>query len=127
MPARVNPLQVGALVLPGEQSAELLLPLQAHIDTAHVMVEANLAGGGLSEAVLAEIEKYLAAHFWAVANPQAESLEAKNFGRSTRVKYRGQTGMGLDFTPFGQQVKLLDPTGRLAGLTRQRASLAVCP
>lgn len=124
---RVNPVQLGALVLPGESRDELLLPLQAYIDTAHVVVEANLAGSGLSEAELIEIEKYLAAHFWAVANPQAESLEAKNFGRSTRVKYRGQSGMGLDFTSFGQQVKLLDRSGRLAALEWRKASLAVYP
>lgn len=61
------------------------------------------------------IERYLAAHFYAVRDPRATSESAGGISAS----FEGSAGMGLDFTRYGQQVKLLDTAGGLAMLDKK--------
>lgn len=61
---------------------------------------------------LKEIERWLAAHFLACSRerqPQSESAAGVS------IAYQGVTEKGLEATIYGQQVKLLDSTGILAG------------
>ena len=58
-----------------------------------------------------EVERWLAAHFIACTlqhKPQAEGALDAN------IVYQGKTGMGLDSTYYGQTVKILDTTGKMA-------------
>lgn len=74
---------------------------------------------GLGTAVLKEIERWLAAHFVAIRDKRTSK---DNVGDSSHT-YEGKTGMGLEFTRYGQMAKLLDTTGTLAKLGLRKAAL----
>lgn len=93
----------------------------AHITAANLIVTRNLAGSDLGDDTLKEIERWLAAHFVAVQDMRKKS---ESIGDSSETNM-GNAGMGLDFTPYGQQVKLLDATGTLATIGQKRAFFEV--
>ena len=93
----------------------------AHIVASHLIVERTLATSDLGEDTLKEIERWLAAHFVAVQDMRKKS---ESIGDSSETNM-GNAGMGLDFTPYGQQVKLLDATGQLATIGAKRAFFEV--
>ena len=68
---------------------------------------------------LKEIERWLAAHFVAIRDKRTAK---DNVGDSSHT-YEGKTGMGLDFTRYGQMAKLLDTTGTLAKIGMRKAAL----
>lgn len=68
-----------------------------------------------------EIERWLAAHFIAVADRVATEEQVDD----AKVKYAGQTKMGLESTTYGQQAIALDSTGSLATLGRRGATIQV--
>lgn len=74
---------------------------------------------GLGTAVLKEIERWLAAHFVAIRDKRT----SKDNVLDSSHTYEGKTGMGLEFTRYGQQAKLLDTTGTLAKLGLRKAAL----
>ena len=78
------------------------------------------ADSSLAAATLAQIECWLAAHFTAMRDPQA----VKSTVGPTSFTYGGKTGMGLEFTRYGQMALLLDTTGTLKGLGRRKTSFA---
>lgn len=63
----------------------------------------------VSTAELAEIECYLAAHFYM----QSDKGYAARSNLSASATFQGQTGKGLESSDYGQQAMLLDPTGFL--------------
>lgn len=87
------------------------LDLDAFIQTATTLVDSTLLSAGYSDDQLFEIERFLAAHFVAMRQRQTAK---EGFGDATR-EYGGKFGLGLDFTQYGQQVKLLDYKGVLVG------------
>jgi hypothetical protein len=84
------------------------------IRTANVMVNwiASTcdAAGVLNADQLTEIETWLAAHYYAIADPQY--IAKATDGAS--ATFQGQTGMRLSSTFWGQQAISLDVTGCLA-------------
>lgn len=95
--------------------------VEAHITVANLTVTRVLGASNLSAEILKEIERWLAAHFVAVQDRRRSSTSTGDASDS----YDGQTGMGLDFTAYGQQVKLLDPTGLLASAGKPAAFFEV--
>jgi hypothetical protein len=93
------------------------------IETANVMVDQNLLDSGLSDAVLEQIEKYLAAHLLAI-HPDEKQVIEQTIGDAID-KYAGSFGKGLESTSFGQTVLLLDTTGTFAGLGTYSADISV--
>lgn len=91
------------------------------ITAANLIVTAQLGSSGLSSDHLKEIERWLSAHFIAVADSD-KNLSRRSIG-DTEVYYGGKTGLNLDFTRFGQQVKVLDTTNTLANLGKIEASI----
>ena len=79
------------------------------LTTAHAIVNAQLASSSLSTAIQDEIEKYLAAHIACVRSPFAIRKKVMD----AEETYGYQQGAGLDATPYGQMVKMLDTTGIL--------------
>lgn len=65
----------------------------------------------LSADQLKSIEKWLTAHFIACTRERQGSKEKVG---DADITYQGKTGMGLDSTMYGQQVKMLDSTGKMA-------------
>lgn len=89
--------------------------------TAFILVASQQVDriSGLGTAVLKEIERWLAAHFVSIRDKRTSK---DNVGDSSHT-YEGKTGMGLEFTRYGQQAKLLDTTGTLAKLGLRKAAL----
>lgn len=97
------------------------IAMDAFITAANLLVTEKLGSAGLSAALLKEIERWLAAHFFAIRDPRAKREEV---GRS-EIWYEGSWGRRLEFTRWGQQVMVLDPTGTLAKLGLPGAKFAV--
>ena len=98
--------------------------VEAFIRAANVIVNDNLTNEGVATATLKEIERWLAAHLAAQMDPVAISEKIGD----AQVKYglamaNSKEGLGLNNTPYGQQVRLLDPTGILAGIGKSAAVL----
>ena len=91
------------------------------LNTANIIVTDNLAGSSLSAEMLEEIEKWLAAHLVAIRDQRAKSERVEEWS----VTYHGQTGTGLEFTAYGQQVLLLDTTGIMASLGEKKTTFKV--
>jgi hypothetical protein len=96
--------------------------IAAFINTAHHLVDEYLLNKGLSSDILAEIEKWLAAHFLSMKD-QRKSQE--RMGADWNVVYQGKTDMGLNATLYGQQALVLDTTGSLASTGLKRATFEV--
>lgn len=58
------------------------------------------------------IKTWLAAHFCAVSDPQVKEESADG----VRTVFHGKADLGLNATIYGQQVMILDPTGKLKKL-----------
>lgn len=78
------------------------------------LIETNASDASItmSDALLINIETYLAAHLYALAYPQGHEKEA---GRS-RVKYGGKHDLGFDYTRWGQMAKRWDISGTLQNM-----------
>jgi len=113
MAVRVSDTEVKLVI---DTSLDDLTPF---ILVASQQVDRIAAVGTLGAAVLKEIERWLAAHFVAIRDKRTVSDKV---GDSSH-KYEGETGMGLDFTRYGQQAKLLDTTGTLSDVGKRKASM----
>lgn len=109
-----------------DEAVRAVLDTDAAINVAPFIKTANSltnyvarrdAAGLLDAEALRQIETYLAAHFYALKDPQFRS---KSTGGASG-QFQGQSGMGLDATDWGQQAKLLDYTGTLNSLATGRA------
>lgn len=90
--------------------------------SASVMVDNVFADDTtLDSTTLAEIEKYLAAHFISLRDPRA--TEERN--EEVWVKYQGQTGKRIEATYYGQMALSLDTTGQLAKAGMKKASIGM--
>jgi len=93
------------------------------VKAANLMVTDMLGSSGLSDPHLKEIERWLSAHLVAIRSPDSVAKSEKTGDAS--ITRHGQSGLGLDFTPYGQQVKVLDTSGIMADAGMQAASLEV--
>jgi len=90
-------------------------PVRPFIATANALtdhVSSQDSDLVLSGAMLIQIELYLAAHFYAIRDPQ---YQTKSTGGASAT-FQGQTGMKLDLTWWGQQAIMLDASGTLAAM-----------
>jgi hypothetical protein len=94
------------------------------IEAANLIVTERLGSNtSISGTLKKEIERWLAAHFVAVAD--REDVTEEQIG-DAKVKYGGKaTGEGLKSTRFGQQALALDATGTLASLGRVSTGIQV--
>lgn len=92
--------------------------VNAFINSASRLVTTVLADAGLASDVLEDIEMWLAAHLLSTRDQRAQNESLGSYS----VTYQGSTGLGLDATFYGQQVKLLDTSGLLANVGKQAAS-----
>lgn len=66
-----------------------------------------------------DIKIWLGAHFSAIRDAETKEESADGI----RTVFRGKTEMGLNFTSYGQQVQIIDPTGKLSNLAKGVKSL----
>lgn len=71
-----------------------------------------------------EMERWLTAHMIASTRFRIASLEQVG---DAKVEYIGKFGIGLDSTPYGQMLKVMDPTGALAAADKKKASIFAVP
>lgn len=90
--------------------------VQSYIDTATAFIDTTIAGK-LGSTILAQIEKWLTAHF--IASTQ-ERMPQKAGAGPASITFFGNEGMALNGTPYGQQVVALDSTGTLSSLSQGR-------
>jgi len=86
-----------------------LTDIDTFIDQANLIVTAYLEDTGLSDAVLKEIERNVAAHLLSARDPRVKSEKVDVLSQS----YTGTFGSGLSSTAYGQAAMLLDSTGIL--------------
>ena len=91
------------------------------IESAHVLLCSVLDGYGVPTPLMTQIEKYLAAHFAAIAYPV---VKREGLGPMSR-SYESKVNLRLDNTKYGQQALALDPTGRLSELSAGAPKKAV--
>ena len=114
--ARVNDAEVRAII----DVDTTITDLAPFITIANLLVEDKLASSGTSEAMLKEIERWLAAHFVAIRDPRAKSESIGGIS----VSYFGQAGEGLKSTLYGQQALALDLSGALAKSGLKQAAIS---
>lgn len=95
--------------------------LEAFINSADVVVNNMYAEENVSEAVKHEVCLWLSAHFAAMRERQETEVEISG----SRAKFGGKFGDVLRFTQYGQQVLLLDPTGKFADAGETKALMEV--
>jgi hypothetical protein len=103
--------------------------LNSAITTANIVVTRVCVpyGEGYDEtdaddiALLAEVEKYLAAHFFCIFKPRREFEQAKSVAQRIQTK----VDLGLKLTHYGQQAIFLDVNGGLANKELEDATLKV--
>jgi hypothetical protein len=95
--------------------------VSAFIATAETIFDNTLGAVGYDATTEDQIVKYLAAHLASMADQRAKSESIGDVSKS----YHGQTGMGLDFSSYGQMVKLLDTSKKLVNLGKLGAILEV--
>lgn len=94
--------------------------------TSANMVVTGKCSSYYTEAEMAEIEKWLAAHLVSVRDPSRSAVvEQDADGPSQKYQLTARSPVGLATTPYGQQVLVMDYLGKLTdlGVTRTVASL----
>lgn len=91
------------------------------LTAANLLVTDVLSKEGYGDAILKEIERWLAAHFVAIRDPQM----AKEKIGDVNATYHGKSGLGLNHTPYGQQVMILDHHGKLAEISSSKGPAEV--
>lgn len=112
MALRVTEGEVKKLMRTGLDESDIT----PHLKSANMLVTNACAGAGYGADELAQIELWLAAHFVSVTDP---AVSREKIGESDTV-YHGKTDMGLDHTPYGQQVKMLDYKGKLVAIEKAK-------
>lgn len=114
--ARTDIIKVKEIIDTGLEDKQIL----AHITVANLMVDEHLLGEGYSANLLAEIERWLSAHFVAVQDPR---ISSQNIG-DHNITYEGRSGnTGLSRTRYGQQVMILDYHGVLAAANKSKGQV----
>lgn len=101
--------------------------LQPFIIAANLLITNVLATSGLGDPLLKEIERWMSAHFIAMAGTDSDTGQVveEKIGDAS-VKYdQGDFRKNLGATRYGRQAMLLDTTGKLANLGKGRAEFRV--
>ena len=93
--------------------------IQPFIEAAVAITDDCFEGVTISNALLKQVQTWLAAHLIAMTEPGVRSERVL----SAAVTYDGRTDMGLDGSRFGQMAKTLDSTGCLANLGKRQVGL----
>jgi hypothetical protein len=91
------------------------ITLTPFIETANQMVTDACGEADYTEAKLELIERWLAAHFYAIRDPRATAERAGPVG----ANFESKVDLGLAITRYGQQAMALDTEGGLRALSEQ--------
>lgn len=108
--SRVNTADVEKLINTFDVDEIDMDEIDSNIDTASTLVDSYLLNKEIPEAVLIQIEKYIAAHLYSIKHRYF--VEEEVAGAKGKTGFKG--GSGLSGTPYGQTAIALDFTGTLA-------------
>jgi hypothetical protein len=94
------------------------IDLTPFIETANLVVTDVCGDFDYTDEKLEMIERWLAAHFYAVRDPRPASEAAG----SVSANYQYKVDLNLAVTTYGQQAMLLDTSGGLAALNKRASS-----
>lgn len=119
--ARVTAAEVKEIYNSGLEDADIT-PI---IDIANNLVTDILGSSGLGATRLKNIERYLAAHFTALREPERGAVEAEWIASESKIEFSSDFGRALDATYYGQTAAMLDTTGKLRASGQKRATFRV--
>jgi hypothetical protein len=105
----ITPEDVAGIVQVDEDTWSDLTP---PIEAAEMLLAEVCGASGYADPTLSIIGRWLAAHFYAVMDPQSTYEQAG----PVSVKFESQVDLGLNLTRYGQQAMVLDYKGNLAKL-----------
>lgn len=120
--ARVTSSQVQAVLGNNYDGSK---DLSAYIATATILTDRTVLCAANKSVTIdsdtaAQLETYLAAHFYTLHDPTYSSRSTQGASGS----FHGQTGKGLESSMYGQTAILMDPSGCLNSFDkRQKASM----
>jgi len=91
------------------------ISLAPFIEAASAVVTKHCTDTGFTATELELIERWLAAHFYAVRDPRSVSEKAGSVSETRQNK----VDLGFDVTHYGQMAMRLDWSGALASLNQQ--------
>jgi hypothetical protein len=109
MAVRTTPELVAGII-----EVDLNINLDPFIFTASELVTEVCAIAGYSIERLELIERWLAAHFYAIRDPRTTNEKAGSVG----ANYESKVDLNLALTRYGQQAMMLDTQGGLASLNQ---------
>lgn len=112
--ARTNVNDVKAIL---DDTALSYSQITAYINSANVFVTDALAGKGLSDNLLKEIERWLAAHMISITR---ERQIKKAGAGGAEVEYAGYWTVGLLSTTYGQTAVALDTSSTLQAISQNK-------
>ena len=87
--------------------------INSYIEGANTMINSTLVGKGLGASLLAEIERWVAAHM--IASTRERQSKKEEAG-GAKIEYSGKWGVGLSSTSYGQMAISLDASRTLQAL-----------
>jgi hypothetical protein len=120
MASRVNDTEVKEIITTSLDTTPFIIAANALV--TEILGDDTTIGATM----LKEIERWLAAHFTAISDPRAhtESLGEASVKYALAI-YNGPGGLELKSTPYGQQVLILDFTGKMSRLGKRRTTFQV--
>jgi len=109
--ARTSSAAVAAII-----ETEVSIDLTPFIEAANHIVTRVCTDSDYADTELELIERWLAAHFYAIRDPRVADEAAGSV--SQRFQYK--VDLNLSVTTYGQQAMMLDTEGNLATLSRGR-------
>lgn len=95
--------------------------IEPYINTANRYITAVFAGDTTTSAdTKKDLEKWFTAHL--IASIRMRTRSEEKITEAT-IRYADKFGTGLDSTPYGQMVKQLDITGKVANGGKRMASI----
>lgn len=91
------------------------------LTVSNLLVTDILTDEGYPDALMKEIERWLAAHLVAIRDPRVSEEKIGDVA----AKYQGKSGLGLNHTSYGQQVMVLDHHGKLAEIAQGKGPAEV--
>jgi len=91
------------------------ISLTPFIEVASSLVDSVCAASGYTAARLELIERWLAAHFYAIRDPRKDSEKAGPVSEKNQYK----VDLGFDVTTYGQMAMRVDYEGNLAALNER--------
>jgi hypothetical protein len=90
-----------------------------YLTSSNIFVTETLLSVGLSDEILAEIEKWLTAHMIALTKDRISKEEGAG---GAYIKWAGIWEKGFNATPYGQMAMNLDSSNTLATIVKQKSS-----